>query len=152
MIGDVGIASETVVIDFPIADVFEFLADGTNNSLWHPGVRNVIFAAGPTDRAVWAQTIASAGGKTHKADYRVSEYEHPGRIEFTVFNGPQRPTTRYDLRSLSATSTEVTCSVDVKPLVYPFERTRLGRAAAQTVASDVRNLGAAMTARRPKNS
>jgi uncharacterized protein YndB with AHSA1/START domain len=147
MIGNVGIASESVRVDFPIEDVFDFLVDGTNNSLWRPEVTRVIFAAGPPERAVWAQTVTTPDGKTHKADYRISWYDHPGKLELTVFNGPARPTTTFELRSLTAQSTHVTCTVDLKPLGYPFERTRFGTAQAGRYADQVRALGAAMAAR-----
>jgi hypothetical protein len=147
MIGDVGIASETVRVDFPIEDVFDFLSDGTNNVLWRPEVVSVIFAAGPAERAVWAQTVRSTDGKQHKADYRISWYERPGKLEFMVFNGPSRPTTAFELRSLTAQSTEVTCTVNVKPLGYPFERTRFGAASALRLAEQIVGLGPAMAAR-----
>jgi uncharacterized protein YndB with AHSA1/START domain len=147
MIGDVGIASETVRVDFPIEDVFDFLSDGTNNALWRPEVATVIFAAGPTERAVWAQTLRSSDGKRHKADYRISWYDRPGKLEVTVFNGPSRPTTVFELRSLSAQSTEVTCTVNVKPFAYPFERTRFGTAAATRLAEQILGVAAAMAGR-----
>lgn len=144
MIGHVGIASESVTVDFAIGDVFDFLADGSNNALWRPEVVNVIFAAGPTDRAVWAQTVKSASGKLRKADYRISWYDHPGKLELIVFNGPSRPTSTFELRSLTGQSTHVTYTVDVKPLAYPFDRTRFGTSAAEAAVADIRNLGEAM--------
>jgi hypothetical protein len=147
MIGDVGIASESVRVDFPIEEVFDFLVDGTNNALWRPEVVRVIFAAGPPERAVWAQTVTSPDGRTHKADYRISWYDRPGKLELTVFNGPSRPTTTFELRSLTAQSTHVTCTVDVKPRGYPFERTRFGTQAAIVFAVQVRGIGPAMAAR-----
>lgn len=147
MIGDVGIASESVTVGFPIAEVFDFLADGANNALWRPEVVSVIFAAGPPEQAVWAQTVKSARGKTHKADYRISWYDHPGTLELTVFNGPSRPTTTFDLRSLTGASTQVTCIVNLKPLFYPLERTRFGTPAALTLAGEILNLGAGMAKR-----
>ena len=147
MIGDVGIASESVTVEFPIAEVFDFLADGTNNALWRPEVVSVIFAAGPPEQAVWAQTVKSANGRAHKADYRISWYDHPGTLELTVFNGPSRPTTTFGLRSLTGSTTEVTCTVDVKPRFYPLERTRFGTTAARALANEILNLGAAMAKR-----
>ena len=147
MIGDVGSASETVTVEFPIAKIFDFLADGSNNVLWRPEVVSVIFAAGPPDKAVWAQTVRSANGRTHKADYRISWYEHPGTLELTVFNGPSRPTTMFQLRSLTGGATQVTCTVDLKPLFYPLERTRFGTRAARALASEILNLGAGLAKR-----
>jgi hypothetical protein len=144
MIGGVGIASETVTVGYPIGDVFDFLVDGSNNALWRPEVTNVIFAAGPTERAVWAQTVKSATGKPVKADYRISWYDRPGKLELTVFNGPSRPTSTFVLKSLTGQSTQVTYSVDVKPLLYPFERTRFGTPVAIEAVGNIHNLAAAM--------
>ena len=150
MIGDVGIASESVRVNYPIEDVFDFLVDGTNNHLWRPEVVRVIFAAGPPERAVWAQTLKSVSGKDRKADYRISWYERPGKLELTVFNGPSRPTIAFDLRSLTGASTEVTCTVNVKPIGYPFERTRFGAAEAARIAEQVLELDAGMAKRRQR--
>jgi hypothetical protein len=146
----VGIASETVTVNYPIGEVFDFLVDGSNNALWRPEVMSVIFAAGPPERAVWAQTVKSPTGKPVKADYRISWYDRPGKLELTVFNGPSRPTSTFALKSLNAQSTQVTYGVDVKPLLYPFERTRFGTPAALEAAGNIHNLAAAMDASKRK--
>jgi hypothetical protein len=65
----------------------------------------------------------------------------------TVFNGPSRPTSNFILKSLTGRSTEVTYIVDVKPLAYPFPRTRFGTPAAREAAANIHNLDAAMRAR-----
>jgi Polyketide cyclase / dehydrase and lipid transport len=141
-------ASETITLDFPIGDVFDFLADGSSNSLWRPEVASVIFAAGPADRAVWAQTVLGSNGHPHKADYRITWYDRPGRLELEVVNGPVRPTTVFELKSLGPSLTRVTCTVDVKPLWYPFARTRFGARAADAEVASIRRLPAALAARR----
>lgn len=145
---DVGVASETTVVDFAIGEVFDFLVDGTNNASWRPEVMSVIFAAGPSERAVWAQTVKSRSGKAVKADYRISWYDRPGKLELTVFNGPSRPTSTFALKSLTASSTQVTYNVEVKPLAYPFEHTRFGTSTAIAAVGSIHNLPAAMAARR----
>jgi hypothetical protein len=140
----VAIASETVVVNSSIDDVFDFLVDGTTNSLWRPSVVSVIFAAGPSEGAVWAQSVRTPGGRLHKADYRVTGYERPGSLELTVVNGPSRPTTSFSLKRLSPESTQVTYEVDVKPLWWPFGRTRLGATEAASEAANILNLPTAM--------
>jgi hypothetical protein len=142
----VAVASETVTVHHPIGDVFDFLADGSSNSLWRPQVASVIFAAGPPERAVWAQSIRGDNGRIRKADYRVTEIDRPGTLELTVVNGPSRPTTLFTLKSLAASSTQVTYTVDVKPLLWPFTRTRLGAREAFAEAANIRNVPAAMDA------
>jgi len=140
----VAIGSETVVVDHPIREVFDFLADGSSNALWRPNVVKVIFAAGPTEGAVWAQSVRAANGRISKADYRVTWYDPPGRLELTVVNGPSRPTTTFVLKSLGSSSTSVTYAVDVKPLLWPFATTRLGAREADAEAANILNLPAAM--------
>jgi Polyketide cyclase / dehydrase and lipid transport len=140
----VAIVSETVVVDSSIDDVFDFLVDGTSNSLWRPSVVNVIFASGPTESAVWAQSVRGANGRIRRADYRVTWYDRPGRLELTVVNGPSRPTTSFVLKRLSPSSTQVTYAVDVKPLWWPFARTRFGAQEADAEAANILNLPAAM--------
>jgi hypothetical protein len=140
----VAIVSEMVVVDSPIDDVFDFLVDGTSNVLWRPSVVNVIFASGPTENAVWAQSVRDARGRVRKADYRVTWYDRPGRLELMVVNGPSRPTTSFALKRLSPSSTQVIYAVDVKPLWWPFARTRLGAADADAEAANILNLPAAM--------
>jgi hypothetical protein len=143
----VAVASETITVDSPIGDVFDFLADGSSNPLWRPEVTNVIFAAGPAQRAVWAQSVRDVNGRVRKADYRVTDYDRPGTLELTVVNGPSRPTTLFSLKSLGASSTQVTYTVDVKPLLWPFAATRLGASVARATAANILNLPAAMARR-----
>ena len=142
------VASETITVDHPIGETFDFLVDGSMNALWRPAVANVIFASGPVESAVWAQTIRARGGRLRKADYRITWYDRPGRFELTVVNGPSRPTTTFALKSLSPASTSVTYTVEVKPLLWPFARTSLGQREAEAEAANILNLPAAMATRR----
>ena len=138
------VASETVTVEHPISEIFDFLVDGSRNHLWRPGVANVIFASGPADRAVWAQSIRAENGRLTKADYRVTWYDRPGRLELTVVNGPSRPTTDFTLKSLSPDSTRVTYTVNLKPLLWPFAATRFGAREAAAEAANILNLPGAM--------
>jgi hypothetical protein len=143
----VALSSETITVDFPIGEVFDFLADGSSNSRWRPQVASVIFAAGPADRAVWAQTIRGAEGRPRKADYRVTWYDRPGRLELTVVNGPVRPTMLFVLKSLGPHSTRVTYSVELKPRWWPLASTRFGQKDATAEAANILNLQAALAGR-----
>ena len=137
-------ASETLDIPRASAEIFDFLADGSQNHLWQPDVVSVIFAAGPTERAVWAQTVRT-GGRERKSDYRVTLYERPGRIEFTVFSGSPRPVYTWELRSLDETSTRVTLTVDVTPRWSPFPTYRIGARRARVELGRLEDLAAALT-------
>jgi Polyketide cyclase / dehydrase and lipid transport len=144
--GVVAIATETTELEFAIAEVFAFLADGANNSFWRPDVASVSLAAGPRETAVWAQSVLDAKGRERHADYRVSWYDSPGRLEWTVVTGSPRPITLFQLRSLSAHETRVTCTVEVRPRWWPFASRTIGAAAANAEAANILNLGAGMHA------
>ena len=139
----VAVASETLDIPRPMADIFDFLADGSQNHLWQKDVVSVIFAAGPPERAVWAQTVL-VKGRERKADYRVTLYERPGRIEFTVFSGSPQPVYGYELRALDEVSTRVTLTVDVTPRWSPFPTMRMGARRAQAELHRLNDLAAAL--------
>jgi Polyketide cyclase / dehydrase and lipid transport len=139
------VASETITVEYPISEVFDFLADGTRNALWRPEVASVIFASGPAERAVWAQSVRGQNGRLRKADYRVTWYDRPGRLELMVVNGASRPTTQFTLKSLGADATSVTYTVDVKPLLWPFAATRFGARAADAEAANILRLPTAMS-------
>ena len=132
-------ATATVTVAHPIDEVFDFLADGSNNPSWRRDVSNVILASGPLASAVWVQTIAGPGNRTTKGDYRISAYEHPSLLEFVVVAGPSRPTGLYRLRSLAATSTEVSFTLYLRDSWYL--RPLRSRIAAQLDA-EVATIGA----------
>jgi hypothetical protein len=135
------------LVDSPVDEVFDFLIDGTSNALWRPAVVSVIFAGGPPERAVWAQSLRTGNGRVRKADYRVTWYDRPGRLELTVVNGPSRPTTTFALKRLSPSSTQVIYAVNLKPLLWPFATTRFGAREADAEAANILNLPAALAAR-----
>jgi hypothetical protein len=136
------------MVEHPISDVFDFLTDGSHNALWRPNVVSVIFASGPAERAVWAQSVRAENGRAQKADYRITWYDRPGRLELTVVDGPKRPNTLFVLKSFGPRSTQVTYTVDAKPRFYPFAATRFGAKDADAEAANILNLPAAMAVRR----
>jgi uncharacterized protein YndB with AHSA1/START domain len=74
----------TVVIDRPIAEVFAFLADGTNDSKFSPRVLEIAKATeGPPGvGTVFASTVKDAGMKT-KREFRLTDFEPPTKIRWT---------------------------------------------------------------------
>jgi uncharacterized protein YndB with AHSA1/START domain len=108
-------ASHTVVVDRPIADVFEFLADATHELLWRPDVISISLVSGSGLGAQYAQTMKGPGGRPIAGDFRYTRFDVPKRIDFEVTAGPARPTGSFALRDLSADSTEVTYTMDLEP-------------------------------------
>ena len=74
----------TVVIDRPIEEVFDFLADGTNDPKFSPRVLEIRKTTDgpPGVGTVYASTVKDAGMKT-KREFRLTEFERPSRIRWT---------------------------------------------------------------------
>ncbi|TDW28720.1 SRPBCC family protein [Cryobacterium psychrophilum] len=104
-------ARESVTVQFPIDEVFAFLADGLNNPKWRPGVVCIALKSGSGVGTVYTQTMAGPGGRTIQGDYRITRSDAPTQLDFEVVAGPARPTGSFRLRSLSPTSTEVELSI-----------------------------------------
>jgi carbon monoxide dehydrogenase subunit G len=73
----------TAVIDRPIEEVFDFLADGENDRKFSPRVLEIRKTTdGPTGAGtVYASTVKDAGMKT-KREFELTEFERPTRIRW----------------------------------------------------------------------
>src|SRR3954447_21323661 len=76
--------STTIVIDRPIAEVFAYLADGTNDPKFSPRVLEIVKATeGPPGvGTVFANTVKDAGMKT-KREFRLTDLQPPAKIRWT---------------------------------------------------------------------
>jgi uncharacterized protein YndB with AHSA1/START domain len=74
----------TVVIDRPVEEVFDFLADGTNDPKFSPRVLEIRKTTDgpPGIGTVYASTVKDAGFKT-KREFRLTEFDRPTRIRWT---------------------------------------------------------------------
>jgi uncharacterized protein YndB with AHSA1/START domain len=101
-------------IDRPMEEVFDFLADGTNNPRWQRFVvrtapSNDVVGVGHT----FSQRVHHPLGFTVPADVRVTEYERPRRLSLMVTaGGPIRPTITYELTSEGEDVTILRCTVE----------------------------------------
>jgi uncharacterized protein YndB with AHSA1/START domain len=73
----------TVVIDRPIEEVFDFLADGENDPKFSPRVLEIKKTTDgpPGVGTVYASTVKDAGVKTER-EFRITEFERPTRIRW----------------------------------------------------------------------
>jgi len=108
-------AGHEVTVDGPVAEVFAFLADGTNNPSWRPEVTRISQVGGSGVGAQFAQTMRGPGGRSIAGDYRITRFDEPSRLDFEVTAGPARPTGSFVLRETGSGSTEVTFTLDLKP-------------------------------------
>jgi uncharacterized protein YndB with AHSA1/START domain len=74
----------TVVIDRPIQQVFDFLADGENDPRFSPRVLEIAKTTDgpPGVGTVYASTVKDAGMKPHR-EFRLTEFERPTRIRWS---------------------------------------------------------------------
>ncbi len=100
----VAFADYEVLISKDAMTVYKFLMDGTNNSLWRPGVRSVALQSGVLGEngAVYKQTVAGPAGRPIAADFQITEARPGAEIRFNVVAGPARPTGGYFLSTEGA--------------------------------------------------
>jgi uncharacterized protein YndB with AHSA1/START domain len=110
-------AAETVTVNRPIAEVFDFLADGMNEQKWRPDVVTIeqVAGTGPGVGTTYAQTMKGPGGRPIKGDYRITRFESPTRLDFETIAGPARPLGSFELREIMPGTTEVTFTIDLTP-------------------------------------
>jgi uncharacterized protein YndB with AHSA1/START domain len=103
--------SASTVIDRPIADVFAFLADGTNDPKFSPRVQEI---RQTTDGPVGAGTVFESkvkdAGMTTSRKFELTDVQAPTRIRWTERskNIVTVPDGGYDLESVSDAQTKVT--------------------------------------------
>jgi carbon monoxide dehydrogenase subunit G len=90
----------TTVVDRPIEQVFDFLADGTNDPKFSPRVLEIAKATdGPVGvGTVFKSTVKDAGVKTNR-EFEITEFERPTRIRWAERSKNQvtAPEGGYDL-------------------------------------------------------
>jgi hypothetical protein len=121
-------ATHDVTIDRPIENVFDFLADGTNNRYWQPMVVSTESDGTPIGvGTVFRQKVRHPLGFKVSADYRLTAYERPTTLAVVVISGgPIRPTMSYELAAHDRITT-VRCTLE-------SGRHGLGRLAAPFLA------------------
>jgi hypothetical protein len=101
----------SAVVDRPIADVFAFLADGTNDPKFSPRVLQI---EKRTDQPVGVGTVFESkvkdAGKTTSRTFELTAFEAPTKIRWTERskNIVTVPEGGYDLEAVGDTQTKVT--------------------------------------------
>jgi carbon monoxide dehydrogenase subunit G len=74
----------TVVVDRPIEEVFDFLANGENDPKFSPRVQEITNKTGgaPGKGTVYASTVKDAGMKSQR-EFELTEFERPTKIRWT---------------------------------------------------------------------
>ena len=130
-------ATYAVVINRPIGDVFDFVADGEKCPQWRPGVIDIKRISGDGVGTRYAQGVSGPMGRRIAADYEVTVYEPNRRLEFQTTTGPARPHGSYELAAADG-GTRLTFSLDAQ--LTGIRKLLMGSAVQRTMASEVRNL------------
>lgn len=128
-------ARHSVVIPRPREDVFTFVADGENAGRWRSGVLDIKHVSGSGVGATYKQGTRGPGGRRVDADYRITAFDPPRRLAFTVTAGPVRPVGEYLLEDVSG-ATRLTFSLSAELGV--FKRLFVGGMVQRTMDDEVR--------------
>jgi uncharacterized membrane protein len=109
-------AEHTVTVHRPATEIFDYLADGTNNRAWRTGVLEIerTSPAG-SEGATYRQVLAGPGGRRIDGDYRVTVFDPPRQLGFHVTAGPARPAGVFELTENPDHSTRVRFALDLQP-------------------------------------
>ncbi|QDG89816.1 SRPBCC family protein [Pseudarthrobacter sp. NIBRBAC000502770] len=131
-------AENSITINRPAREVYDFLADGLNNIAWREGVKSISLKEGRAGEpgAIYSQTLTGPKGRPLQGDYKITTAE-PGRLlGFEVVAGPARPTGTYTLAG-EAGSTTVHFALDAK---LPLLMRVLDSMVTRTMESEVAQL------------
>ena len=130
-------AENTVTVNRPQKDVFDYLTEGTHNREWRAGVLEIERTSAAEGKgATYRQVLAGPGGRRIDGDYQVTVFDPPRRLEFQVTAGPARPAGVFELSENADQSTRVRFSLDLNPaglmkLMTPMIARQMQREVAQ---------------------
>ena len=83
-------AENEAMINKPVPKVYSFLADGTNNTEWRPGVVSIELSSGQAGQvgALYKQTLKGPGGRNIDGDYKITVANPNKELSFVVTAGP----------------------------------------------------------------
>ena len=74
-------AENTVTVNRPQKDVFDYLAEGTHNREWRSGVLEIErTSAAEGQGATYRQVVSGPGGRRIDGDYQVTVFDPPRRL------------------------------------------------------------------------
>jgi len=130
-------AEHTVSVRRPVSDVFNYLADGRNNREWRAGVLEIErISPEEGEGATYRQVLAGPGGRRIDGDYRITVFDPPRRLGFSVVAGPARPEGVFELSQADQQTTTVRFALDVQAtglmkLMTPMIARQMQREVAQ---------------------
>ena len=84
----------TIMIEKPAEEVFRFIAEGGNASLWNSAVRNVRkISEGPLSVGTRYSMVRELAGRSVENTYELVEYEENKALSIKIISGPPRSCT-----------------------------------------------------------
>ena len=130
-------AERSVTINRPAADVFAYIADGTNGTEWRSAVVDVQHESGDGVGAVYRQRVRGPLRRKIKADYEVTTFDPGRKLEFKAIAGPVRPRGSYRL-SESNGRTKLTFKLDAQ--LGRVRRLLMGRSVQKSMDAEMKAL------------
>jgi carbon monoxide dehydrogenase subunit G len=88
--------SQSVTVDRPVDEVWDFISDFGNTTRWSRGVLEARQTSdGPLRVGATLETVVEAFGRRRRAHYLVTEYEPNRAFAFTVTSGPMTSRARF---------------------------------------------------------
>jgi uncharacterized membrane protein len=88
-------AENSVVINRPRSEVFDFVANHDNDPKWRPAVADIARASGQGQGEVWRQGMKGPMGRRIDADFEVTAYQEGTLLAFRTLAGPVQPEGSY---------------------------------------------------------
>jgi uncharacterized membrane protein len=131
-------AENEVIINKPVQEVFSFLADGTNNTKWRPGVVSIELASGVSGQvgAQYRQVLKGPGSRNIDGDYKITVAKPNEELDFEVTAGPARPNGSYFFEAVE-NGTKLKFVLDYQPKGLAM---LMGPMITRTMKSEVANL------------
>jgi carbon monoxide dehydrogenase subunit G len=102
--------TQSVTVNRPVAEVWDFISNFENTTRWSRGVLEARQTShGPLGVGSTLQTVVKAFGRRRTADYLVTEYQPNHAFAFKVTSGPMSSRARYSLEPAGA-GTRLTAS------------------------------------------
>lgn len=80
-------ADAFITIDRPVAEVFAFVADGTNDTRWRTDLLEISASGDPALGTRYTSTVKEPDGSVREREYEYSEFEAPTRIRWKELSG-----------------------------------------------------------------
>ena len=127
-------AERTITINRPVAEVFNFVADGRKAKHWRSGVLDVDLVSGEGLGARYSQGVKGPGGRRIPADYEITEFQPNEKIAFRATAGPVRPEGSFTFEGIG-TGTALTFELHTE--LSGWKRLVMGGAVQSTMTAEM---------------